>query len=107
MAWTRVLQPAPKALGDLARALDQARRPAETGHLPNDDGAFNDRQMDRFLAGAGPLPHTRRGAPRAPPSFPALSLPSTPGRGTGPPRAPNRTSASGWSRGPGGPRASR
>src|SRR4051794_39101925 len=58
MAWTRVLQPAPKALGDLARALDQARRPAETGHLPNDDGAFNDRQMDRFLAGVDPQHHT-------------------------------------------------
>ena len=24
------------------------------GHLPNDDGTFNDRQMDRFLAGVDP-----------------------------------------------------
>jgi predicted acetyltransferase len=24
------------------------------GHLPNDDGSFNDRQLDRFLAGADP-----------------------------------------------------
>jgi hypothetical protein len=28
------------------------------GHLPNDDGTFNDRQMDRFLAGADPQHRT-------------------------------------------------
>ncbi|MFF5288378.1 GNAT family N-acetyltransferase [Paractinoplanes globisporus] len=28
------------------------------GHLPNDDGTFNDRQMDRFLAGVDPQHHT-------------------------------------------------
>ncbi|GAB1641384.1 hypothetical protein KRMM14A1259_18070 [Krasilnikovia sp. MM14-A1259] len=72
MPWTAAVPPRPASRPVALAALNRSHRAvlgnlgqlyrhdlSETyGHLPNDDGTFNDRQTDRFVAGVDPKHHT-------------------------------------------------